>query len=109
MPALRFLVLAALPLVSACIPWSQSTFRGWPDPPHQFVDCTGAPNGAAACFERARALCPEGYQLAEHRTDPPINRNQIIVRCGPPLVVEPEAPPPAPVVRRAPTQQPVPK
>jgi hypothetical protein len=109
MPALRFLVLAALLLVAGCIPWSKSTFRGWPDTPHKFVDCSGAPNGAAACFEQARALCPEGYQLAEHRTDPPINRNQIIVRCGPPLAVEqPEPPAPRPAVRRAPAQ-PVPK
>jgi hypothetical protein len=104
----RVLVLLAPLAVAACIPWSPATFRGWPEPPHKFVDCSGAPNGATACFERARALCPEGYQLAEHRTDPPINRNQIIVRCGPPLAVE-EPPAPAPVVRRRAPAQPVPK
>lgn len=103
----RVLIVVALLALSGCIPWSAATFRGWPDPPHRFVDCTGAPNGAAACFEQARAACPEGYQLAEHRTDPDINRNQIIVRCGPPLTVEQQAPPPRPTVRRAP--QTVPK
>jgi hypothetical protein len=104
----RLLALAAVSALSACIPSSPATFRGWPDPPHKFADCTGAPNGLAACFEHARALCPEGYQLAEQRSDPEINRHQIIVRCGPPLAVE--APPPAPrrTVRRAPAQ-PVPK
>ena len=108
MLALRLLALAALPALTACIPWSQATFHGWADPPFQFVDCTGAPNGADACFEQARALCPEGFQLAEHRTDPPINRNQIIVRCGPPPAVAPQEPAPPPPVRRAP-EQPVPK
>jgi hypothetical protein len=100
----RVLVLVAPLALAACIPWSQATFHGWPEPPHMFVDCTGAPNGATACFERARALCPQGYQLAEHRTDPDINRNQIIVRCGPPLSVEEQEPPPPPTVRRAPPQ-----
>jgi hypothetical protein len=104
----RVLVLIAPVALAACIPSSPATFRGWPDPPHKFVDCTGAPNGATACFEQARALCPEGYQLAEHRTDPPINRNQIIVRCGAPLAAQ-EPPPPAPVVRRRAPAQPVPK
>jgi hypothetical protein len=104
MPALRLVALAALLALAAC---SQASFRGWPDPPHKFADCTGAPTGLAACFEQARALCPEGYQLAELRSDPVINRNQIIVRCGPPLAVE-EPPPPRRVVRRAPPQ-PVPK
>ncbi len=99
---LRFLTLAALPLVSACIPWSQAEFRGWPEPPNQFVDCTGAPNGIGACVEQARALCPGGYQLAELRSDPQINRNQMIVRCGPPLTVEEPAPAPARMVRSAP-------
>ena len=103
MQILRFVPAAALLALTACIPASPATFRGWPDPPHKFVDCSGAPNGAAACFEQARALCPEGYQLAEHRTDPDINRNQIIVRCGPPLATEePARPAPARVVRRAP-------
>ena len=103
MSSLRLLVLAGLPALAACIPSSQSTFRGWPDPPHKFADCSGAPNGLAACFERARALCPEGYQLAEQRSDPEIRRYQIIVRCGPPLAAqEPEPPAPARTVRRAP-------
>ena len=104
----RVLILIAPLAVAACIPASPATFRGWPEPPHKFVDCTGAPNGAAACFEQARALCPEGYQLAEHRTDPTINRNQIIVRCGAPLAAE-EPPAPAPVVRRRAPAQPMPK
>ncbi len=103
MHSLRFLVLAALPTVAACIPSSPATFRGWPDPPYSFVDCTGAPNGLGACFEQARTLCPGGYQLAELRSDPQINRNQIILRCGAPLAVEePAAPAPARIVRRAP-------
>ena len=104
----RALALVAPLALAACIPSSPATFRGWPEPPYTFVDCSGAPNGAAACFEQARALCPSGYQLAEHRTDPDINRNQIIVRCGPPLAVE-EPAPPAParrVVRRAPATVP---
>jgi hypothetical protein len=96
MLALRLVAPAALLALAACNP---ATFRGWPDPPHKFADCTGAPTGLAACFEQARALCPEGYQLAELRSDPTINRNQIIVRCGPPLVVD-EPPRAAPVVRR---------
>ena len=100
----RLLALAAVSALAAC---SQASFRGWPDPPHKFADCTGAPNGLAACFERARALCAEGYQLAEQRSDPSINRHQIIVRCGPPLAAE-EPAPPARSVRRAPAQ-PVPK
>lgn len=105
MLALRLVAPAVLLALAACNP---ATFRGWPDPPHKFADCTGAAAGLAACFERARALCPEGYQLAEQRSDPDINRHQIIVRCGPPLAVEEQAPPPRPVVRRAPAQ-PVPK
>ena len=105
----RLLALAAVSALSACIPSSPATFRGWPDPPQKFADCTGAPNGLAACFERARALCPEGYQLAEVRSDPDIGRHQIIVRCGPPLAMEEPAPPaPRRAVRRAPAQ-PVPK
>ncbi len=108
MRALPFAATAVAFAAAGCIPASPATFRGWPEPPHMFVDCTGAPNGAAACFEQARARCPQGYQLAEHRADPPINRNQIIVRCGPPLAVEEQTPPPRPAVRRAP-QQPVPK
>lgn len=96
----RLLALAAVLAVAACNP---AGFRGWPDPPQKFADCSGAPNGIEACFERARALCPEGYQLAERRSDPGINRHQIIVRCGPPLAVEEPAPPaPARTVRRAP-------
>jgi hypothetical protein len=96
----RLLALAAILALAACNP---ASFRGWPDPPHKFADCSGAPNGLAACFERARALCPEGYQLAEQRSDPDINRHQIIVRCGPPLAMEEPAPPaPARTVRRAP-------
>jgi len=105
MRSLRFLVLAGLPALAACIPSSQSTFRGWRDPPHKFADCSGAPNGLDACFERARALCPEGYQLAEMRSDPAIDRYQIIVRCGPPIAAQEPAPParaPARTVRRAP-------
>ena len=104
----RLLVLFAPLALAACIPWSQATFHGWREQPHMFVDCTGAPNGATACFERARALCPEGYQLAEHRTNPDINRNQIIVRCGPPLATEEQAPPPRPTAPRA-APQTVPK
>ncbi|HEY7610593.1 MAG TPA: hypothetical protein VIF14_15280 [Alphaproteobacteria bacterium] len=96
----RLLALAAVSALAACSP---AAFRGWPDPPHKFADCSGAPNGLAACFERARALCPDGYQLAEQRSDPAINRHQIIVRCGPPLAVDEPAPPaPARVVRPAP-------
>lgn len=103
MRSLRFLVLAGLPALAACIPSSPATFRGWPDPPHKFADCSGAPNGLSACFEQARAMCPEGYQLAEQRSDPDINRFQIIVRCGPPIAVEEPAPrAPARTVRRAP-------
>ncbi len=105
MPVLRLAATATLFALAACNP---ATFRGWPDPPHKFADCTGAPTGLAACFERARALCPEGYQLAEQRSDPDINRHQIIVRCGPPLAVE-EPAAPAPVVRRSAPEQPVPK
>ena len=105
MPALRLLALATLLSLAGCL--GPADFRGWPEPPHKFADCTGAPNGLAACFEQARALCPQGYQLAEQRSDPEINRHQIIVRCGPPLVVE-EPAPPAPVRRREPAQ-PVPK
>ena len=72
--------------------------------PAPACDRRRAPNGLAACFERARALCPEGYQLAELRSDPDINRNQVIVRCGPPLAVEEPAPPSPAPRRRAPTQ-----
>ena len=96
----RLLALAAVSALSSCIPWSQATFRGWPDPPHKFADCSGAPNGIAACFERARAMCPEGYQLAEQRSDPDINRHQIIVRCGPPVSLEDQNIPPRPHVGR---------
>jgi hypothetical protein len=95
----RLLALAAILALAACNP---ASFRGWPDPPHKFADCSGAPTGLEACFERARALCPEGYQLAEQRSDPDINRHQIIVRCGPPLAMEPAPPAPARTVRRAP-------
>ncbi len=99
----RLLALAAVSALSGCIPWSQATFHGWPDPPHKFADCSGAPGGIAACFEKARVLCPEGYQLAEQRSDPDINRHQIVVRCGPPIAAEEPAPPaPARTVRRAP-------
>jgi hypothetical protein len=93
MLALRLVAPAALLALAACNP---ATFRGWPDPPHKFADCTGAPTGVAACFEQARALCPD------------INRHQIIVRCGPPLAVE-EPPRPAPVMRRRAPTQTVPK
>ena len=94
---LRLLAVAALLALAAC---SQATFRGWPDPPHKFADCSGAPNGVAACFERVRVLCPEGYQLAEQRSDPDINRHQIIVRCGPPVALEDQRIPPRPLVGR---------
>jgi hypothetical protein len=53
-------------------------------------------------------MCGGPYQLAEQRSDPDINRHQIIVRCGPPLAVE-EPPPAAPAVRRRAPAQPVPK
>lgn len=96
----RLLALAAVLALAACNP---ATFRGWPDPPHKFADCSGAPTGLGACFEQARTLCPEGYQLAEQRSDPEINRHQIIVRCGPPVAApEPEPAAPARTVRRAP-------
>jgi hypothetical protein len=106
MLALRLVApAAALLALAACNP---STFRGWPDPPHKFADCTGAPAGLAACHEQARAMCGGEYQLAEQRSDPDINRHQIIVRCGPPLAIAPEPAAPRPVVRRA-APQPVPK
>jgi hypothetical protein len=96
----RLLALAAVLALAACNP---AAFRGWPDPPHKFADCSGAPGGLAACFERARALCPEGYQLAEQRSDPDINRHRIVVRCGPPIAADEPAPPaPARTVRRTP-------
>lgn len=105
MLALRLVAPAALLALAACNP---STFRGWPDPPHKFVDCSRAPAGLAACHEQARAVCAGPYQLAEQRSDPDINRHQIIVRCGPPIAIQEQAPPPRRVVRRAPPQ-PVPK
>lgn len=95
----RLFALAAVSALAACNP---AAFRGWPDPPHKFADCSGAPTGLDACVEQARALCPEGYQLAERRSDPEISRHQIIVRCGPPAAQEPAPPAPARTVRRAP-------
>lgn len=108
MPSPRLIATAALFAVAGCM--SPADFRGWPEPPHKFADCTGAPGGLAACFERARAMCPQGYQLAEQRSDPPINRHQIIVRCGAPLAVDEPAPPAPAPRRRAPAPAPaVPK
>ena len=96
-PILGLLALAPLALASLGGCLSPAEFRGWKEPPHRFAQCTGAPNGLDACFEQARAMCPEGYQLAELRSDPDINRHSIIVVCG--AGTTPGAPP-------APPQQP---
>lgn len=108
MHSARLIATAALLALAGC--QGPAEFRGWPEPPHKFADCSGAPNGLAACFEMARAMCPQGYQLAEQRSDPDIDRHQIIVRCGPPLAADEPAPPAAAPRRRAPTPAPaVPK
>ena len=88
---LRFFALAALIPLAGCL--GPAAIRGWAEPEYKFADCAGAPS-VAACHEKARALCPEGYQLAEERSDPAILRYSIIVRCGapPPRAVEEPAP-----------------
>jgi len=86
---LRLLALAALVPLAGCL--GPAEFRGWAEPEFKFANCSGAPS-VAACHEQARALCPEGYQLAEERSDPDIQRYSIIVRCGPPLTPAVEEP-----------------
>lgn len=92
---LRLIPLAALAGLTGCL--GPSEFRGWSEGPYQYTNCSGAPNGIAACFERAREKCPQGFQLAEMRSDPDINRHAIIVHCGPPRALPPvEGAPDAP-------------
>lgn len=86
----RLLAIVLVLSIAGCI--GPARFRGWPDPPHKFAQCSNAPNGLAACFEQAQAMCPQGYQLAELRSDPAINRHSIIVVCA----GLPAAPPPPP-------------
>ena len=92
---IRSLALVLLFALASCSP---ALFRGWPDPPHRFAQCSNAPNGLANCFEQAQAMCPQGYQLAELRSDPAINRHSIIVVCA----GLPPAPPPPPNATLAP-------
>ena len=90
---IRFAALTVLIPLAGCL--GPAEFRGWQEPEYKFATCTNAPNGLAACHEQARSFCPEGYQLAEERSDPEIQRYTIIVRCGaapPPVVDEPRAP-----------------
>ncbi|MGH7004084.1 MAG: hypothetical protein ACREIP_09055, partial [Alphaproteobacteria bacterium] len=92
-PTIRLAALAALIPLAGCL--GPAEFRGWKEPEYKFASCSGAPNGIAACHEQARAACPDGYQLAEERSDPEIQRYSIIVRCGaaaPPAVEEPTPP-----------------
>jgi hypothetical protein len=101
--AKSLVVLAlALPALGACLGPAQ--FRGWQEPPYKFAQCSGAPTGLNACFEQARTMCPEGYQLAELRSDPDINRHSIIVICG--AGATPAAPPAAPARRARPAPAP---
>ena len=86
---LRLFALAAFIPLAGCL--GPAEFRGWAEPEYKFADCTGAPS-VAACHEKARAICHEGYQLAEERSDPEIRRYSIIVRCGaaaPPVMEQP--------------------
>lgn len=82
-PMLRLLPIAMLIPLAGCL--GPAEFRGWSERENKFAGCSGAPAGIAACHAQARALCPEGYQLAEERGDPEIRRYSIIVRCGAPV------------------------
>jgi len=94
---LRLAALASLTALAGCL--GPAEFRGWKEPEFKYANCSGAPN-VSACYDQARAACPEGYQLAEERSDPAILRYAIIFRCGaPPAVVD--EPPPRPRTRRA--------
>lgn len=94
---LRLTALASLTALAGCL--GPAEFRGWREPEFKYAACHGSPN-AAPCHEQARTACPEGYQLAEERSDPPIQRFAFIFRCGaPPAVVD--EPPPRPRTRRA--------
>ena len=94
---LRFAAFASLTALTGCL--GPAEFRGWREPEFKYTACHGSPN-VSACHDQARATCPEGYQLAEERSDPTIQRYAIIYRCGaPPAAVE--EPPPRPRMRRA--------
>jgi hypothetical protein len=98
----RLLALVLVLSIAGCV--DPARFRGWQDPPHKFAACHNAPNGVAACFEQAQRMCPQGYQLAELRSDPAINRHSIIVVCA----GLPAAPPPPRNAILAPVQTPPP-
>jgi len=94
---MRLAAIAALSTLAGCL--GPAEFRGWSEREYKFTNCTGAAS-VSTCHEQARVLCPEGYQLAEERSDPEIKRYSIIVKCGapPPAVEEPS---PRPRTRRA--------
>ncbi len=85
---IRLAAIAALSTLAGCL--GPAEFRGWSEREYKFTNCSGAAS-VGTCHDQARVLCPEGYQLAEERSDPEIKRYSIIVKCGalPPAVEEP--------------------